>query len=192
VPGRRALAGVSQRREISCTVKFLRRRRGFFFARGDLGATANLILITRQPRRSSPIAGGGKGVTLLSSVVAGVYGPAVICARPSGPRRDDRGKRGEGGRVHAVQRACTPLTVQPRPHSRDSAKSKHGCALVAAGRLLLSSPPPPPPPPLLPPARSNPPPPATSLRSAHSPFLRLPFSPASPSPRLHTRRQTRR
>jgi len=36
------------------------------------------------------------------------------------------------------------------------------------------------------------PPSAVSLRSTHSPFLRLPFSSASPSPRLYTRRQTRR
>jgi len=74
-----------------------------------------------------------------------------------------RGPRGRGGTIEEREGkagGCTPfsarahpLTVQPRPHSRDSAKSKHGCALVAAGRLLLSSPPP-----LPSPARSNRPP----------------------------------
>lgn len=86
--GTPAVAGVKYR-----SGRFLRTGRGAFFAAGsgDLGrtATANLILITRQPRRS-PIAAGGIGVTLLPLECrsGSLRADSYLCAAPEA--RDGR------------------------------------------------------------------------------------------------------
>lgn len=141
-----------RRREISYSGRFLRVDGVWFFAAGtatsrERTATANLILITRQPRRS-PIAAGGIGVTLLplecrsGSLRADSYLCATLGARDG--RRSERAEKTEEGGCST--RDAHPLTVKPRPHSRDSSKSKYSRArpckrivLVAAGRFLLSS-----------------------------------------------------
>jgi len=165
----RARPARSRRREISCTVEFLRRRRGFFRSRRprrngeshSYNEAAMAIAADRRRRKRCNAALECRS----GSLRAGSY----LCAA-LGPRRDDRGGEGKAGGCTFIARAH-PLTVQPRPHSRDSAKSKHGCrriALVASGRLLSLPP--------LPPARSNPPP-------RDFPPLRA-FPPASFFPRV--------
>lgn len=95
-----AVAGVKYR-----SGQFLRTGRAFFApGSGDLGrtATANLILITRQPRRS-PIAAGGIGVTLLplecrsGSLRADSYLCAAPEARDGRQTERKREKRDRGG-----------------------------------------------------------------------------------------------
>lgn len=190
-----------RRREISYSGRFLRVDGVLFFAAGtatsrERTATANLILITRQPRRS-PIAAGGIGVTLLplecrsGSLRADSYLCATLGARDG--RRSERAEKTEEGGCST--RDAHPLTVKPRPHSRDSSKSKYSRARAHASALCSS-----------PPADSSSLPssssryislylvscflPALSLFSSEFAVLRVSFPLRRPTPRLHAKANT--
>ena len=111
-----AVAGVKYR-----SGRFLRVGKAFFApGSGDLGrtATADLILITRQPRRS-PIAAGGIGVTFLPLECrsGSLRADSYLCAAPEardGLQRKRKTKARErekegGGRRETAARMYTPL-----------------------------------------------------------------------------------
>lgn len=110
-----AVAGVKYR-----SGRFLRTGRAFFApGSGDLGrtATANLILITRQPRRS-PIAAGGIGVTLLPLECrsGSLRADSYLCAAPEARdgRQTERKRERERERIEEgnCSTCAHPLTVQ--------------------------------------------------------------------------------
>ncbi|KYN10854.1 hypothetical protein ALC57_17054 [Trachymyrmex cornetzi] len=111
-----AVAGVKYR-----SGRFLRVGRAFFApGSGDLGrtATANLILITRQPRRS-PIAAGGIGVTFLPLECrsGSLRADSYLCAAPEardGLQTERKTEERERERIEEgnCSTCAHPLTVQ--------------------------------------------------------------------------------